>query len=134
MLTRAHKFVALLLLVLWLPATQHCGLEAAGAWVSPGDCHDTSTCESPHNQSSCGDDNCEFLEDSAYRSSFDSLKISAPDLTVLACLCCLHDITPETIVVPMISPARTDVPPELALTWQFTTRAAPSPRAPSFLA
>jgi len=127
---RFRPFVALLLLALWLPATQHCGLEAAELWDAPRDCH-AVPCEAGHDQSTCEMDSCQFVEDSAYRSTFDGLKLSAPILNQLTCWCCLHEITPTTIVVPLISPAQTNAPPELAPTWQFIARATGSPRAPT---
>jgi hypothetical protein len=131
-ITRSTKFIALLLLALWLPVTQHCDLQAAGVLASPSDCHEAADCPPEHQQKSCESDNCQTVESSALQNSFTKLKLTAP--TALVCLCCLHDITPATISVRLISPAQTDVPPELAPTWQFTTRAAPAPRAPGYLA
>lgn len=132
MTNRLRTIIALLLLALWLPATQHCGLEAAGVIAASVDCHEPSDCTSPHAQSHCATDNCDLVENTAYKTSLGTLKIAAP--SVLTCLCCLHEITPETIVVPLISPARTNTPPELAPTWRFVARAAAMPRAPTTVA
>lgn len=126
---RMRTIIALLLLALWLPATQHCGLEAAGMISSAVDCHEANDCQTPHEKSNCDADNCQAVENAAYKNSLTVLKIDTP--AVLTCLCCLHEITPETIWVPLISPERTTTPPELAPSWHFIARAAPSPRAPT---
>lgn len=131
--SRLHSLVALLLLTLWLPATLHCELESAHLLAPHVDCHHTDTCGSEHQEPLCHGESHGAIEDSAYKSGVDTVKVSAPTLTALACLCCLTEITPETIIVRMISPARSDVPPELAPTWQFISRAAPIARAPGYL-
>lgn len=100
----------------------------------PGECHNASSCPPVHEQTACDADNCQSVEDSAYKPGVTKLKTVAPILMAVTCLCCLQDIAPRTIIVPVISPAQTDAPLELAPSWQFITRAAPSPRAPGFLA
>ncbi len=129
---RFSSLVALLLLTLWLPATQHCGLEAAGIVGSTIDCHEADGCDSTTEQAACDLDNCQSIEDAAYKAQQTYVQLAAP--VELTCLCCLNVISPEMIIVRLISPARSDVPPELAPSWQFTSRAAPSPRAPGYLA
>jgi len=123
------RIAAFLLLALWLPATQHCGLEAAGLFSHAMECHEADDCPTPPLQSHCDTDNCQPIEDTAYKTSSTTIEIAAP--LALTCLCCLHEITPETIVVPLISPERTNTPPELVPTWRFVARAAGEPRAPS---
>jgi len=128
---RFSTFVALLLLALWLPATQHCGLEAAGIVGSAIDCHDAGSCDPETEQTACDLDNCQTIEDATYKAKQIYVQLAAP--VELACLCCLDVISPKTIIVSLLSPARSDAPPELAPSWQFATRAAPAPRAPSIL-
>ncbi|MCC6414732.1 MAG: hypothetical protein IT582_02335 [Opitutaceae bacterium] len=123
------RITAFLLLALWLPATQHCGLEAAGLFGDAMECHEPDGCATPHEESHCDTDNCQPIENTAYKSSLNAIHVAAP--LALTCLCCLHEITPETIVVPLVSPERANPPPELAPTWQFVARAALSPRAPT---
>lgn len=127
-----RTFAALLMLALWLPATQHCGLEAAGLFGPAVECHNDADCASPHEQSHCDADNCQPIENSAYKSSLNLLQIAAPE--AFTCLFCLHVISPETIVLALVSPERTDAPPELAPSWRFLARAVASPRAPSLAA
>ncbi len=121
----ALRSIALLLLALWLPATQHCELVAAG--LAPV----AVTCQDDHAPAGVPADNCGLIEHDAYRSPTLTLAVPAPAL--LTCLFCLVEITPETTLVPLISPDRSDSPPELANTWQFAHRAAPPSRAPASL-
>lgn len=125
---RLRTFTSLLLLALWLPVTQHCGLEVAGLIGTPVDCHAESSRPESHNESHCDTDHCELVENSAYKASLGALKMTGP--VVLTCFCCRHEIIAETIVVPQISPARSTTPPELAPTWHFVTRAVAEARAP----
>jgi hypothetical protein len=122
----ARRLAALLLLVLWLPATLHCALEVGSLFDSAATCctgKPAAVGDDP-----CATDNCAVLESHLVRPVGDDLVVPAP--VALACFCCLIDIPPETIIVPTISPERTHCPPELARTWQFVARAALPPRAP----
>lgn len=132
MISSTNKIIALLLLTLWLPATQHCGLEAAGVIGTEVDCHDAGSCDTETEQKACDLDNCQTIEDAAYKAKQTYVQLAAP--VELVCSCCLDVISPETSLVSLISPARSDAPPELAPSWQFITRAAPAPRAPGSLA
>ncbi|MBE36111.1 MAG: hypothetical protein CMI16_11265 [Opitutaceae bacterium] len=133
MVSRLQTIAVLLLLTLWLPATQHCGLEAAGLMPSSMECHDSDQdCDAPKPQTACESDNCELIEDAVYKAKQNRVELAAP--MIQSCLCCLTKISPETIIVRMISPARSDVPLEMAPSWQFISRAAPIARAPGYLA
>ena len=116
---RLRSLTACLLLALWLPATLHCALEQAGLLRADTACIDQ-----------CLSDNCDQLENGLY-NKFASVALKAPTFAPLLCLCCLNEITPETIIVPLLSPERTSCPPELPRSWQFVSRAAPLPGAPS---
>jgi hypothetical protein len=115
---RLRSLIACLLLALWLPATLHCSLEQAGLLGEKDGCAEQ-----------CATDNCVVLERGFFKSAVVVVKAPAPSLAI--CLCCLIEIAPETIIAPLVSPAQTDTPPELARTWQFAVRAAPLPGAPS---
>lgn len=129
MIVRVRPLVALLLLALWLPATQHCGLEATGWLGNEAECHTDGGCQADHAKAPCDADNCQSVEDGAYKSPASPRLVLGP--SVLSCLCCLRVISPETIVVPLVSPARTNPPPELTPSWQFIARAALPARAPT---
>lgn len=125
-MNRLTRIVALLLLALWLPATLHCDLEAAG--VAPA----SVVCQDEHAPDSHGTDNCALVENGTFKASSTLLKVSAPAL--LACrLCCLAALLPPPVFVPLVSPERTDSPPELVRVWHFDHRAALPSRAPTRL-
>ncbi|OHE81172.1 MAG: hypothetical protein A3G75_01020 [Verrucomicrobia bacterium RIFCSPLOWO2_12_FULL_64_8] len=125
---RLHSLVALVLVAFWLPATLHCGLEAAGIWTQAGCCPPEES-----GASDCATDNCSMIEGGAYFLARGLLNAPAPVLAALAGLCRLTEIAPESIVVLSVSPDRSGAPPELVRTWQFAARAALPPRAPSTL-
>ncbi|MBP6506394.1 MAG: hypothetical protein KA257_02415 [Opitutaceae bacterium] len=123
---RLARFIPLLLLALWLPATLHCDLATAG--LAP----ESMACENEHTPDSQAADNCDLVEHSAYKSTSLSLKATAP--TLCACLGCLVENPAETSIVLQVSPARSDSPPELIPTWSFRHRAALPVRAPASVA
>jgi hypothetical protein len=126
-MNRLRQCLVLLLVALWLPATLHCALESSGLFGSAAICcTDEHTTAAGDNH--CETDSCAVLESNLVRPVGTDLVVPAP--VALACLFCLIEITPETIIVPTVSPERTHCPPELARTWQFVARAALSPRAP----
>lgn len=123
-MVRISKVVAVLLLAMWLPATQHCALEAIGAIATTCADH-CSTSES------VGKDSCGSIEKGNFKPTANSLKVSTPDLFACVCFLCLQ-----------LEPQSTDVSISLAKdgsgraevwfsTWQFARRAAPLPGAPS---
>ncbi|MBL9189793.1 MAG: hypothetical protein JNK23_20090 [Opitutaceae bacterium] len=121
----ARRLIALLLLSLWLPATMHCALEAAGINIALL-CHDHET--QAATESHCTDDACHAIEGEAYTPV--SLVKLVGEVTL-----CVVALLPDPSELPdaRISPERTDVPRELGRSWQFITRAAPPARAPSAL-
>lgn len=122
-MNRFCRLVALLLLALWLPATLHCDLEAAG--LTPV----SVTCQDEHAANQHAADNCAQIENDTYKHASTLLKAPAPAL-LAACVCSVTDLVPRPIFVPLVSPERTDSPPELTRTWQFRARAALPARAP----
>ncbi|MET0262076.1 MAG: hypothetical protein ABW223_04210 [Rariglobus sp.] len=125
---RLFSSIVWLLAVLWLPATMHCGLEAAGVF-------DHGHADTDHGCAvACSADACANVEDGNYKTPSGALKIPAPVLTL--CVFQLIDLLPENrdVVMVTVSPERSDPPPELACTWQFTARTALLPGAPSFVA
>ena len=122
---RLLPLLSLLLLAVWLPATQHCVLDAAG--VITKSCSDNPGVGENHAK-----DACVTVESSAYKASADTLKVSAPDLVAVICFLCLQREPAATPPPSVILPAGSlDRPRDWVSTWQFVQRAAPSPRAPS---
>ena len=126
---RLLPFLSLLSLALWLPMTQHCGLEAAGllpAALEDNDAHCSTK--------SGSEDGCDLVESGSYKPAAHVRGVSAPAL--------LPDFTAVAqLFVPLVDPtdfagfsvATSDLPPPWVVTWQFEHRAAPPSRAPSLV-
>ena len=128
---RALRFLAALVLaVLWLPATLHCGLEASGLLEKSeaGCCaHDESGDEQT---ADCEQGACELVESGDYQPAWNLLKVSAP--VAVDGFVWLMEIAVEAMQPPEgDAPPRAESPPELRRTWQFLARAALLPGAPS---
>lgn len=122
---RLIKIASFLLLAIWLPATLHCDLEAAGLTA-------------PHQEECCATDNdckadlCANIESSLIRETAPTLNLAAPVscdhlfcLVTLLTVACDREATASLAIV-------THAPPlEITAGWQFLTRAAPPSRAPS---
>lgn len=124
---RLRQLVALAVLTLWLPATLHCALEAAGFEIVFV-CHDHDAQDASDHH--CTDDACHALEGAAFKPAANTAVLTPPALC--ACLLCFVapplaiDLTPPSGISDRIV-----APPEVARTWHFVARAAPPPRAPS---
>jgi hypothetical protein len=125
---RIRRFLALLLLAAWLPATLHCGFEAAGLAVGSDCCADVTHAADTNG---CNADNCDILEGGFTPSN--SLHATAPAVFVCACLIPVQ-LPPTAITIfppPVTGVNEAAAPPlELIQTWVFASRAALSPRAP----
>ena len=124
--------VALLLALVWLPATVHCGLDAAGLLAHADSCCSTDEHHSPHS-SKCGADGCDVVESGGYQVTGGYVKIPTPLwreslLTLIASVPALVEES-EFVVVEAV-----ESPPEMKRTWHIVSRAALSPRAPSLIA
>jgi len=127
---RLLPFLSLLSLALWLPMTQHCGLEAAGLLpvaLEDNDAHCSA-------KSGSADDGCELVENGSYKPAAQARGVSAPAL--------LPDFTAVAqLFAPLVdaadfagfSVATSDLPPAWVVTWQFEHRAALPSRAPSLV-
>jgi len=123
----ARRCAALLLLALWLPATLHCALEAAGFdLLFP--CVDDHEAGTHHTDAR---DSCDVVEGTALKPAANSVRLSQP----VICVRVLGFVAPAFPI--LATPPATGVsalvaaPPEVARTWHFVVRAAPPPRAPS---
>lgn len=122
---RLVPLFSLLLAVFWLPATEHCALEAMGLFGNT--CADNCAPGQP-----CSKDDCGTVESGAYKPSVDTLKAPLPDLLACVCFLCSHLIQSDAARAPAILPGESfDRPRDWVSTWHFVRRAAPSPRAPS---
>ena len=118
-----RNLTALVLLVLWLPATQHCDLEAAGILSDAGCCSA---------EEGCAQDDCVMVESGHYKSGVGMLKLPPPIWTILtgyvppaaSLLAMMEDSSFRAGAVPLAGEG-------WLLPWRFARRAAPLPGAPS---
>lgn len=122
---RLRQIVGLVLLVLWVPLTSHCTWEDI-ADLALFKCHAESATQSEQ-PSDCADDGCAQLETATYRNSD-----AQPDVTPPASLA-LFQLLTVTVPAGETCVAALTTPPEISAGWQFSFRAALSPRAPSFV-
>jgi hypothetical protein len=114
--------VSLLCLAVWLPATQHCQLEKLPGLAFLACATDTQ------GNSDCQGDSCDVVEHGAYKSP-DNQQV-APSEMALIVAGFLSDCYRCEPLAGGLADIR--IAPDLSQTWQFLTRAASSPRAPSF--
>lgn len=126
------KFLTVLFsLALWLGATGHCNLEAAGILTSRAESHSPGNGCCAGSADSCTVDGCQVVENGAYQNSSDGATLETP---AFSCLCLIYfNVALRPAVVAAESSWGTDFerPLDWVPSWQFVHRAAPSPRAPS---
>jgi hypothetical protein len=116
------------LVALWLPAVLHCAMDQAGIGAAAQACCSDDQRPEAASEDHCLSDHCETLDSYLLHAGIQSAPTVGPVLlldhwdSLLAAL--------QPLAVPSISPPAAESPPELPRTWQFTYRAAPSPRAP----
>jgi hypothetical protein len=133
--------VAFLLAAVWLPAAQHCQLEALDL-IAAHECTGTGVggAEEAHGKRSheapCAHENHNEIEGGAYSFSKDNTDAPAPLLSPCLCLTCLYhflgkaaDTRPAELLSP--PPDHRKHPQDWVPAWTFARRAAPPPRAPA---
>lgn len=123
---RLTSLLCFLLLAVWLPATEHCALEAAGVLAQ--------TCPEGCAANSDAKIGCDTVEEGQYRSVDSTLKVPAPDLFVCVCQICLWQMQADAtreLAVQSVPPL--ERPQDWITTWSFVRRAAPPSRAPTTL-
>jgi hypothetical protein len=123
---RLGRFLLFALLALWLPATLHCKLEAAGVFEEH--CTDENASAT---DDGCADDACPTIEEALFKDSADHLTVAAPAECHVPDCCALLLALDRLGAEPTLSPVRHAPPSELTVRWQFITRAAPPARAPN---
>ncbi len=125
---RFRTAIALLLATIWLPAVSCCLIDASGI-VGHQDC-----CSRDHSHSTPGPGNCDqpcgALASASYFPQAGQVLILAPISSPLFDGLDIESSAPTAVRVSRDFPAT--APPELTSRWQFSLRAAPPPRAPSF--
>ena len=122
-----YRFMAMVALVLWLPATSQCMLEHAGLLPDVDCCGSKGSV--PADKSPDGSVCC-TLGSGIYKTA-DGQTIKAPTLNLVSDLAfdLANSIEADRAPFDLESPS----PPELPGCWQFFFRTALAPRAPSVL-
>lgn len=129
LMRRAGSLIALLLVILWLPATQRCALVAAGL-LHPDGAQDGAECDCPPG-TPCGKDDCQNLEQNLAPATFNQLGVAVPEAVLCTCHICLRSSELSPVAVAAAKPRFFIEPFALARPWQFQRRAAPYPRSPT---
>ncbi len=132
---RLPRLIALLLLALWLPATLHCDLEAAGIeHIFGGHDHASASHDhAPAPSEHASDDIQHSTDGLSYRLDSLALKMPLPAFAFLYAVAAIPLLAPSDPPANFIAETGT-APPEVARTWHFVTRAALPSRAPSLVA
>jgi hypothetical protein len=118
----------LALAVLWLPVSVHCQLEQL-----PGleflSCCDHEDTTAPHQDDDCEGDACAVIESGLYKFEDQQASAPAPDFGALE----FAAFPSDQALIPAVvgGPVGSTAPPEFSRIWQFTSRTALPPRAPS---
>jgi hypothetical protein len=116
----------LAMLALWLPVTNHCRLEQIPAFAFLACCeHEDAV---PYPDKDCETDGCDLVENGLYKTESNQVEIAAPLFVLIDLLLPLPADAAD--VLSAVQPEA--APPELSRIWQFSSRAAAPPRAPSF--
>lgn len=120
--------LALMLALAWAPVMSHCQLEAAGFEFLSCAAEDHAPANAPTH---CDGASCCAAESGKYQApGYQRI------VPVLALVPLLFDVVADSDCAsspPISLDLLTTAPPELSPAWQFTLRAAPPSRAPSFV-
>lgn len=129
-MTSWSKIAAFLLLLLWLPATQYSGLEAAGVAAFGHDDHASPIC-----QDACAVDVCHATGGLSLEKTMSSVRVLPPSpLAVRRCLELLLEQTQEPVDPDATYGERCPGLLVLQRSWSFALRTALPARAPDFVA
>ena len=123
LMSKVHKLIALLFMVLWVPITAHCYLETIPGlefFQCAGDNGGTSDCKG---------EGCCVVESGFYKVSEARDYVAVAPLLRVAVPPLLLDDSFATVEGPA---GFEKLPPELPRSWQFISRTALPVRAPSF--
>lgn len=126
-----RRIIAVVLLALWLPATQYCTLIAAGILTEEMSPSASERCCEKDDQ--CSRDACNLFESGMIKSGSEGSKVSAPDLCACLCFICLQFVQPGVVDESTLMVSAPEHPLDWESTWQFVRRAAPLARAPSLI-
>jgi hypothetical protein len=131
-LTAVSKFtkaVAMLTLALWGLAAMHCTLEGVPGFDFLKTCCFVEA--APSAPQGCDSDTCGEVEKGSCRVEEKTASVPPPTLVLVLTSSVVESPLPELQTVPFVV---AESPPGLTASWQFVSRAALSPRAPSSVA
>ena len=118
------------LAVLWLPITMHCQLEQFPSLAFLACC--THPDKAPHQDNDCDEDGCAVVESGLYMTANCPVEVFAPEFGPVELPAWY--VTLQLPVLLRVVTVTSTGPPSPAGPWQFSTRAALLPRAPSSIA
>jgi hypothetical protein len=129
------RTLAVCLALLWMPASSHCRIESlTGAALFA--CADDSA-HGDHDSvpvdDHCDGDSCATVEDGHYRCDVQVLATTPPIGSNLLLSLLIQDTSDLDLSPGGPCSASGQPPPELSVSWQFSSRTVLSPRAPSFV-
>lgn len=127
-----RNIILIVLVAIWLPATQHCGLAAAGL-IGAESSHDVDAGCCQTGDGSCAHDGCKVVESGLIKSDNETIKVPMPALAACACFLCLQLSPRFEATEPSFGVTASESPQHWVPVWQFVRRAAPLSRAPSCL-
>lgn len=132
-MSKIRAALAILLATLWLPVSSHClVLEVSSGLESLSCCTHTEAQEAaPHHEDDCATDACSVVEGANYKSSFCRVMVPPLDNQVAYELPALLETSLTSLV---LGTQQSDASlARLPVAWQFSTRTALPPRAPSLV-
>ncbi len=127
----SRRIIAVVLLALWLPATQYCTLMAAGVFADETQASAPEHCCNTNDR--CSRDACDLFENGVTKPVSEASKVLAPDLSACLCFICLRFAQPGAVDESNLMVSAPEHPLDWESRWQFVRRAAPLARAPSLL-
>jgi hypothetical protein len=125
---RLKPFVSLMVLTLWASCTIHCQIEPLTHSETSACCNETGG-ESNQTPAQDGHCICSWVKSGGYISEKSVVPLPLPIGHPLFTL-------PAYLEIPMPDPCASELtfsPPDLLTSWHISNRAAPLPRAPSFV-
>jgi hypothetical protein len=126
---RFRRIVALVLLALWLPATQYCTLVAAEVFADDSQACAPEQCCTTEDQ--CSFDACNLFESGVTKLAREGSKALAPDFSACLCFICLRSSHSDSGDESALMKPALERPLDWESSWHFMRRAAPLARAPS---
>jgi len=123
---RLKSLIAVVLVLVWIPATSHCLLGSVGILQDDGCCRSAARTTNGSSHTPI-DDGCPALESAKYFVQ----KHKLTDLIAVNALVFVPGLLLPDFALEDVPHRRAEVPTELPCRWQFAARTAWPPRAPS---